>query len=124
LILPRARATGNPTKRALNSSASISTTRRHTRRSRVKGLAAAMIRCHDRPMDTTRDEPVEEGHDEATDGQKLEGVIQQVRGDVALGSVDDVRKMVQQRLEEAGLPASPNDVDAVVSAVGDGGSSA
>ena len=60
-------------------------------------------------MDSTRDEPVESGHDEATDGQKLEGVIQQVRGDVALGSVDDVRKMVQQRLEEAGLPASPNE---------------
>jgi hypothetical protein len=75
-------------------------------------------------MDSTRDEPVEDGHDEATDGQKLEGVIQQVRGDVALGSVDDVRKMVQQRLDEAGLPSSPNDVDAVVSAVGDGGSSA
>lgn len=73
-------------------------------------------------MYSTRDEPVESGHDDATDGQKLEGVIEQVRGDVSLGNVDDVRKMVQQRLDEAGLPASPNDVDAVVSAVGDGAS--
>ena len=69
-------------------------------------------------MESTRDEPVESGHDEATDGQKLDGVIQQVRGDIALGNVDDVRTMVQQRLDEAGLPATPNDVDAVVSAVG------
>ena len=88
-----------------------------------QGVAAAALRCHDRRMDSTRDEPVEDGHDEATDGQKLEGVIEQVRGDVALGHVDDVPKMVRQRLEEAGLPASPNDVDAVVSAVGDGASS-
>jgi hypothetical protein len=76
----------------------------------------------DSTQDGTRGEPVERGHDDASDGQKLEGVIDQVRGDVALGHVDDVRKMVQQRLDEAGLPASPNDVDAVVSAVGDGAS--
>ncbi len=96
---------------------------RHIGRSCVKGLASATLRCHHRPMDSTRDEPVERGHDDASDGQKLEGVIQQVRGDIALGHVDDVHKMVRQRLDEAGLPASPNDVDAVVSAVGDGASS-
>ena len=72
-------------------------------------------------MSDTQDEPVERGSDDATEGQKLEGVIQQVRGDVALGHVDGVREMVRQRLEDAGLPASPNDVDAVVSAVGAGG---
>jgi hypothetical protein len=71
----------------------------------------------------TQDAPIEDGHDEATDDQRLEGVIQQVRGDVALGNVDDVRAMVRQRLSEAGLDASESDVDAVMSAV-DGGTPA
>ena len=70
----------------------------------------------------THNEPIQDGHDDASDAQKLEGVIEQVRSDVVLGHVDDVRKMVRQRLEDTGLPASENDVDAVVSAV-DGASS-
>ncbi|MCD2441539.1 hypothetical protein LQ757_04525 [Agromyces sp. SYSU K20354] len=65
----------------------------------------------------TQDAPIEDGHDDATDDQRLEGVIQQVRGDVAIGNVDDVRTMVRQRLSEAGLPALENDVDAVMSAI-------
>ncbi|MCM3658036.1 hypothetical protein M3147_12315 [Agromyces mediolanus] len=64
-------------------------------------------------------EPVEDGHDDADRGRKLEGVIEQVRGDALLGNVDDVRRMVTERLTQAGLPASEHDVDAVVTAVGD-----
>ncbi|WP_173923455.1 hypothetical protein [Agromyces sp. Marseille-P2726] len=71
----------------------------------------------------TQDAPIEDGHDEATDDQRLEGVIQQVRADVALGNVDGTREMVRQRLSEAGMPASENDIDAVMSAV-DGGTPA
>ncbi|MFK4728826.1 hypothetical protein ROT00_03995 [Agromyces mediolanus] len=67
----------------------------------------------------TRSEPVEDGHDEAERGRKLEGVIEQVRADALLGNVDDVRRMVAERLEQAGLPAAEHDVDAVVTAVGD-----
>ena len=70
----------------------------------------------------TQNEPIQDGHDDASDAQKLEGIIEQVRNDVVLGYVDDVRTMVRQRLEDAGLAASANDVDAVVSAV-DGASS-
>jgi hypothetical protein len=71
----------------------------------------------------TQDAPIEDGHDEATDDQRLEGIIQQVRGDVALGNADDTREMVRQRLEEAGMSASESDIDAVLSAV-DGGTPA
>ncbi|MFD6054015.1 hypothetical protein [Agromyces sp. NPDC060279] len=67
----------------------------------------------------TQSEPIQDGHDDADRGRKLEGVIEQVRGDALLGNVDDVRRMVAERLEQAGLPASEHDVDAVITAVGD-----
>ena len=56
-------------------------------------------------------------------GSFVEGIIQQVRADVALGNVDDTREMVRQRLEEAGMSSSDSDIDAVLSAV-DGGTPA
>jgi len=65
-----------------------------------------------------QNEPIEEGSDDASRSQKLEGVVAQVRGDLDLGHVDDVRVMVRQRLEDAGLPSSDADVETVVSAVG------
>ena len=70
------------------------------------------------PNAETQDAPVEEGSlTDADDGERLEGVVEQVRGDVLLGHVDDLPQMVRERLEQAGRPASPNDVDAVISAV-------
>ena len=65
-----------------------------------------------------QNEPIEEGSDDASRSQKLEGVVAQVRGDLDLGHGDDVRVMVRQRLEAAGLPSSDEDVEAVISAVG------
>lgn len=67
--------------------------------------------------DDLQTEPVEAGHDEATNEAKLEGVIEQVRGDLLLGHVDDARRMVRDRLADAGLGADESDVDAVLSAV-------
>ncbi|MGI9821970.1 hypothetical protein [Agromyces sp. Marseille-Q5079] len=70
------------------------------------------------PTTDTQDAPVQEGSlTDADDGARLEGVVEQVRGDVLFGQVDDLPQMVRERLEQAGLPASPNDVDAVISAV-------
>jgi hypothetical protein len=66
----------------------------------------------------TQNEPIEEGSDDASRAQKIDGVVEQVRGDLGLGHVDDVRVMVRQRLEDAGLPSSDEDVEAVVSAAG------
>ena len=64
----------------------------------------------------TQDAPIEDGHDEATIEQKIDGVAQQMRGDAALGHVDDLRPMVLQRLQEAGLPSDDATIDAVVEA--------
>jgi hypothetical protein len=65
-----------------------------------------------------QNEPIEEGSDDASRAQKLEGVVVQVRGDLDLGHVDDVRVMVRQRLEDAGLASSDEDVESVIAAVG------
>lgn len=65
----------------------------------------------------TQDEPIEEGHDEASISDKIAGVAEQMRGDAELGHVDRLRAMARQRLEEANLPADDATVDAVVDAV-------
>ena len=65
----------------------------------------------------TQDAPIEDGHDEATSNEKIDGVAQQMRGDDQLGHVDDLRSMAKQRLAEAGLPVDDAIVDAVVDAV-------
>ena len=46
------------------------------------------------------------------------GVAQQMRGDAAVGHVDDLRAMARQRLEEAQLPSDDDTVDRVLGAVG------
>ena len=65
----------------------------------------------------TQEAPIEDGHDEATSNEKVDGVAQQMRGDDQLGHVDDLRSMAKQRLAEAGLPVDDTTVDAVVDAV-------
>ncbi|GAA4381505.1 hypothetical protein [Agromyces bauzanensis] len=65
----------------------------------------------------TQDEPIEEGHDEASIDDKIVGLAEQLRGDADLGHVDDLTTMARQRLEEAGLPADDATTDAVVGAV-------
>lgn len=65
----------------------------------------------------TQDEPIEDGHDEASIDDKIAGIAEQLRGDVEVGHVDDLPVMARQRLEEAHLPTDDATVDAVVAAV-------
>ncbi|GAA1831466.1 hypothetical protein [Agromyces salentinus] len=66
----------------------------------------------------TQDAPIQDGSTtDADDGDRLEGVIEQIRADMLTGRADDVQRMARERLEQAGLSATQNDVDAVVSAV-------
>lgn len=65
----------------------------------------------------TQDEPIEDGHDEASVDDKIAGVAEQMRGDADVGHVDDLRSMARQRLEEAHLPADDATVDAIVASV-------
>ena len=47
---------------------------------------------------------------------EIAGVAEQMRGDAALGHVDDLTAMARQRLEEANLPTDDATVAAVVDA--------
>ncbi|MDQ1130604.1 hypothetical protein [Microbacterium sp. SORGH_AS_0888] len=53
-------------------------------------------------MADTRDEPVMDQHD-ATDGDKLDGIIQQVRADVGHKGERRIAEVLRQRLAQAGV---------------------
>ena len=52
-----------------------------------------------------QDQPVEDGSTDATDGEKLEGIVEQTKQDVAIGSIPggDLRDVLMQRIADAGL---------------------
>ncbi|HET6673213.1 MAG TPA: hypothetical protein VFG92_07535 [Agromyces sp.] len=62
----------------------------------------------------TQDEPVEEGHDEASTADKVAGIAEQMRADADAGAVDELRSMARQRLHEAGLPTDDATIDSVI----------
>ena len=53
-----------------------------------------------------QDTPVENGSNDATDNEKIDGIIEQVRGDVTIGDPQDPREILAQRLADAGLVVS------------------
>ncbi|NYF09525.1 hypothetical protein HDC94_000681 [Leifsonia sp. AK011] len=54
---------------------------------------------------TFQDQPVEDGSTEATDNDKLEGIVEQTKQDVAVGSIPggDMRDVLLTRISDAGL---------------------
>ncbi len=59
-------------------------------------------------------EPIESGHDDATADDKLSGVIEQMRGDIEQGNVDDVREALRQRLADTGIRVDDDEIDKIV----------
>lgn len=51
-------------------------------------------------------DPVQDGHDAATDDQKIAGIVEQMRADLSQGNVDDLREVLAQRLHDAELELS------------------
>ena len=47
--------------------------------------------------------PIEDGHDDASTTDKLAGIVEQTRQDVAMGNVTDVEDALRQRLDDAGI---------------------
>ena len=52
----------------------------------------------------------------ATDGDKIQGIIGQVRADASLGNEGDLRFLLEQRLHDAGLELSPEQFSAALAA--------
>lgn len=48
-------------------------------------------------------EPVEDGHDDATGSEKIEGLVEQMQSDIASGNVGDPGEVLRQRLADSGL---------------------
>lgn len=57
--------------------------------------------------------PGEHRHDAPLD-DKLDGLLDQMRADIAQGHVDNVAEVLHQRLDDAGIELSESDFDALL----------
>lgn len=53
-----------------------------------------------------QDEPIEEGAADATDDDRVSGIVDQIKADLRLGAVTDVDAELLTRLTEAGVEVS------------------
>jgi hypothetical protein len=56
----------------------------------------------------TQDFPIQHGSDDASDEQKIAGLVQQTRADYLQGVATDVPAHLQQRLIDAGIELGPD----------------
>lgn len=56
------------------------------------------------------DGPIEDGATEATREEKIRGIIAQVQEDVRMGHANDEEDLLRQRLSEAGIDVSDEQV--------------
>lgn len=47
-------------------------------------------------------QPVEDGHDNASERDQLDGIVEQTKQDLAMGHVDDAETALRERLADAG----------------------
>ena len=64
-----------------------------------------------------QDTPVEDGHDDASNADKLAGLVEQMRQDVAMGNVTDVEDALRQRLDDTGLDLDEQEFAALLASV-------
>ena len=50
-----------------------------------------------------QDTPIEAGHDDASERDKVAGIAEQTKQDVAMGNVQDLEDALRQRLADAGI---------------------
>ena len=62
----------------------------------------------------TQDAPIEDGANEATRAEQIRGILDQVREDVRLGHAHDQSELLRQRLSEAGIAVSEDELEAGV----------
>ena len=62
----------------------------------------------------TMNTPVEDGHDEATEAAKINGIVEQMKGDLRAGHVDDTEVMLRQRFVDSGITVTDEQVDEIL----------
>ena len=60
-------------------------------------------------MVDTQDSPIEDGSDDALEGEQIAGIVTQVRGDVAIGNEGDVEQLLRERLRDAGITVTESE---------------
>lgn len=65
---------------------------------------------------STQGFPVEDGSLDATDAEKLTGLVEQVRNDAAVGSIPpgQEKAVLRQRIAESGISVDDSEVDALL----------
>jgi hypothetical protein len=58
--------------------------------------------------DDMRHDPVEEGALEATDDERIAGIVEQVRADLEIGTQSDAAGLLHQRLDDAAVVVTEN----------------
>ena len=61
--------------------------------------------------------PIEDGSDDASKSEKLNGLVEQMRQDVAAGNVTDVEDALRQRLDDAGIDLDAQEYAALLASI-------
>jgi hypothetical protein len=67
-------------------------------------------------MSDNEEQTMQDGN-HATDDDKLQGILGQVRADASLGNEGDLRTLLEQRLHDAGITLSTEQFDAALAEV-------
>jgi hypothetical protein len=67
-------------------------------------------------MTDFQNEPLQESN-HATDAEKIDGIVGQVRADILLGNDGDARTLLAERLKDAGIGASGIDFEAALATI-------
>ena len=60
-------------------------------------------------------QPIEDGHDDATNSARIDGIVEQTRADVGQGHTDDFEATLRQRFTDAGLTVNDEEIQRIVS---------
>ena len=61
--------------------------------------------------------PIEDGSDDASKSEKLAGLVEQMRQDVAAGNVTDVEDALRQRLDDASIDLDEQEFAALLASI-------
>jgi hypothetical protein len=61
-----------------------------------------------------QNEPIEDGADDASRSEQIRGILVQVREDVKMGHAHDEEALLRQRLADAGISVSDDEIERYV----------
>jgi hypothetical protein len=64
--------------------------------------------------------PVEDGSDDADENSRIDGIVEQVRQDIAIGNADDATALLRQRLDNAGIGFTEAELERLTARVSEG----